>query len=91
MGRHLGFLYDSLALMVPPSFNMVSGLRPFHNVSQVAKQALGPFNSRSKDHGTHNGHSMMEGARLFKYLPGFMMSVSFRFQHFQNNFFFIYV
>ena len=35
-------------------FNMVSGLGPFHNVGQAAKQALGPLNSGSKSHGTHN-------------------------------------
>ena len=40
--------------MAPYGFNMVSGLGSFHNVDQTVKQALGPFSSGSKDHGTHN-------------------------------------
>ena len=38
---------------MPPSFNMVSGLRPFHNAGEE-----GP--SESKDHGTHNVLSGVE-------------------------------
>ena len=44
--------------MVPTGFSMVSKLRSFHNVGQVAKQVLSPLSSGSKDHGTHKEQIM---------------------------------
>ena len=40
--------------MAFPCFNMVSGLGPFNIVGKMAKRALDPLSSGSKDHGTHN-------------------------------------
>ena len=47
-------LPDFSVWIVLRSFNMVSGLGPFHNVCRIAKRALGPSSSGSIDCGTHN-------------------------------------
>ena len=53
--------------MVPPCFNTVSGLWPFHNMGQEAKRALDPLSSESKDHGTDKSYQACQ-----KYVGDFL-------------------